>query len=63
MRVVIGTALLEAGGDMLPVADADGSGATGAENCPRTAPGTASEECTSAKKPDGLSSILFTVKP
>ena len=59
----MGTALLEVGGDTLAVTYADGWGAIGAENCPRTAPGTASEECTSAKNPGGLSSILLTVKP
>ena len=58
--MVIGTALLEAGGDVLAVVDVDGRGS---ENCPRSAPGTASEECTSAKNPAGSSSILFTVKP
>ena len=61
--MVIGTALLDAGGGVLAVTDAEDTGAMGAENCPRTAPGKASEECTSAKNPAGLSSIFFTEKP
>lgn len=32
-------------------------------SCPRTAPGTASPLCTSAKKPAGLASIWPTLKP
>jgi len=48
-----------AGGGAVPF---DG-GAWGAENWPRTAPGMARVECTSAKKAVGFSSMRLTLKP